>query len=318
MAFIVRARLALLSVVVTLLLTTSIAGAAALSVNTTTFRVAFTSLSFATGIVTIRCAVTLNGVIDRDIEKTRGLVVGAIIGGTLGRSCTEGSATLLRETLPWDLSYSSFTGTLPNITSVNLTSTRLGAQLSAFGVTCLYASTEAALSRVSINLSGSGQVTGLRMDESASIPKRSGIEWCPAAISMQGTGTVTKLESADAVVVRQIATEATSPLRVTPLYGWMPLGNDFSPYLFLTVKRPGTIRIGPQETSLFPFPVEFDLYVDTCEEVTITYEERGSCVLAGHYGGGNANRPTRGRIRVMFDYNGGNYEKDINLFAPDF
>ncbi len=71
--------------------------------------------------VSVSCPVTLEGTLhSRTIIKTPGSLIGYIARATVGEaSCTGGRARTLTARLPWHVQYSSFSGTLPNITSVN-------------------------------------------------------------------------------------------------------------------------------------------------------------------------------------------------------
>lgn len=53
------------------------------------------------------------------MSKVAGTTIGRVTRATVGSPCTGGSATILQETLPWDLEYRSFAGTLPNITLID-------------------------------------------------------------------------------------------------------------------------------------------------------------------------------------------------------
>jgi hypothetical protein len=85
------------------------------------------------------CALTLEGSFhERTTAKVAERLVGNVTRAGFG-GCSTGSATVLQETLPWHVRYQSFTGTLPNITSVRAKIIGAGVQVreNAFGVTCL-------------------------------------------------------------------------------------------------------------------------------------------------------------------------------------
>ena len=68
---------------------------------------------------TVECEVILNGTSHSNtIAKTANSLIGFITAGNVNR-CSRGSATILRETLPWHVQYASFTGTLPVIGSIS-------------------------------------------------------------------------------------------------------------------------------------------------------------------------------------------------------
>ncbi|HEV7773439.1 MAG TPA: hypothetical protein VGO48_09170 [Conexibacter sp.] len=96
----------------------SSASAGRLSQSANTLNATFARMDFRGGLGTVECEVILNGTLhSRSITKTVLTLMGMITAGNVNR-CSRGSATLLRETLPWHVRYSAFVGTLPNITSI--------------------------------------------------------------------------------------------------------------------------------------------------------------------------------------------------------
>jgi hypothetical protein len=95
----------------------STASARNLSISTQFIRTAFTSVRFSEPFGgRTDCAVTLEGSLHtRTIAKVAGTLIGYITRADLG-TCATGTATILRETLPWHVRYLAFAGTLPNIT----------------------------------------------------------------------------------------------------------------------------------------------------------------------------------------------------------
>ncbi len=92
------------------------------------FRFTWSQVQFIAGGSTVRCALTLEGSFSaRTFAKTVGGVIGRVTRATLN-TCSGGSATVLRETLPWTLQYAAFGGTLPRITSI--TTHLIGASVS--------------------------------------------------------------------------------------------------------------------------------------------------------------------------------------------
>lgn len=82
------------------------------------FRFAWSRLSWTTSISRTTCSVTLEGSLhDTRFTKEVGQLIGHITSATVGE-CSGGSATLLRETLPWHLTYEGFSGRLPEITAI--------------------------------------------------------------------------------------------------------------------------------------------------------------------------------------------------------
>ena len=95
------------------------------------FRVAWNEIDFGTETVTVTCRVTLEGSFHyRTIVKRERALIGYITAAAAARPCTNGEAWsangrethprlgVLANTLPWHLTYESFTGTLPNITDI--------------------------------------------------------------------------------------------------------------------------------------------------------------------------------------------------------
>jgi hypothetical protein len=113
-----------------------------LSMSSQTFSVSFSRLNFTGGFGTVECSVALGGSWhSRTLGKSVGSLVGYITSGNVS-FCARGGGTILRETLPWHVRYSSFAGTLPNIVGIAFkTDTRFRIREPAFGLTCLFAST---------------------------------------------------------------------------------------------------------------------------------------------------------------------------------
>jgi hypothetical protein len=103
----------------TVLLGTLVSSASArnLSISSQTIRASFSSVEFHLAETTSRCHVTMEGSMhSRTVAKVLGSLFGYVTSAILG-PCAAGTATILRETLPWHIRYSGFQGTLPNITS---------------------------------------------------------------------------------------------------------------------------------------------------------------------------------------------------------
>jgi hypothetical protein len=89
---------------------------------------------------TTTCALTVEGSFhSRTSAKTLNTLTGWVTEATVSTPCIRGSATILRETLPWHIVYEGFEGTLPNITGIRLgiigSSWRINDPV--VGVTCL-------------------------------------------------------------------------------------------------------------------------------------------------------------------------------------
>jgi hypothetical protein len=95
----------------------STASAGRLESSSLTLTANFSSVRFQMPEGTVDCVVSLSGSLhSRTITKTRGSLMGFINDARLGACVNPGTATILRETLPWHVRYESFSGTLPNIT----------------------------------------------------------------------------------------------------------------------------------------------------------------------------------------------------------
>jgi hypothetical protein len=85
------------------------------SVGNQTFRGTFNNFEFEAAAVRTTCRVTLEGSLHtRTIAKVAGSLIGYITRATFGQ-CSAGT-TVLTQTLPWHVSYESFSGRLPSIT----------------------------------------------------------------------------------------------------------------------------------------------------------------------------------------------------------
>jgi len=117
------------------------ASARSFSITSQFFRSTFRSLEF-NGLFPMTCQVTLEGSLHaRTIAKVLGRLIGYITSAVLG-PCQTGTATILRETLPWHVRYLSFSGTLPNITLLRVNVIGYSFRIKEpGGITCLARST---------------------------------------------------------------------------------------------------------------------------------------------------------------------------------
>jgi hypothetical protein len=145
------------------------ASARNLSVSNQGIRATWTAMEFISPSagVTVRCPVTLEGSLHtRTIVKTVGSLIGYITSAAVAEgSCTGGSAMVMRETLPWHVTYQGFTGTLPSILTVRTTVVRPGFRVTAnffgFPVTCTYRTSN--VSGV-FNREAGGALTSVRVE----------------------------------------------------------------------------------------------------------------------------------------------------------
>jgi hypothetical protein len=93
-----------------------------------------------------RCSLTLEGSFHtRTIAKTVGALIGYVTRASLNPICSTSlfETRVLTETLPWHLRYRSFSGLLPNITTVSTAIVGFAFQIreNAFAIRCLGTST---------------------------------------------------------------------------------------------------------------------------------------------------------------------------------
>jgi hypothetical protein len=131
-----------------------VASAGRLSASANTVNSTWARISFRGGLGTVECEVIVNGTFhSRTITKTPLLLTGLITAANINR-CARGGATVLRETLPWHVRYSSFTGTLPAIASIQARVVGLSFRAAepVFGVECLVRATAETPGLISFNL----------------------------------------------------------------------------------------------------------------------------------------------------------------------
>lgn len=105
------------------------------------FRRVWTTLEFrSSGGETVRCPVTLEGSLPENvIENISGFLYAQVTRAAVGEgSCTGGRARALSETLPWEVTYESLTGTLPLITGIRsqIIHASFTIESSSSGLTC--------------------------------------------------------------------------------------------------------------------------------------------------------------------------------------
>lgn len=122
------------------LASSSVAGR--LSLSSQTFRTTFPEVIGRLPFGDAKCTMTVEGSFhSRTIVKVNESLVGYITRATLG-ACATGSMTVLTATLPWHLRYTSFVGTLPNISAIAMRAIGMSVQIrEPVGITCLFRST---------------------------------------------------------------------------------------------------------------------------------------------------------------------------------
>lgn len=168
------------------------AAASRLSYSAREFRIMWSTLRFSAeeGGVSITCPVTLEGAfLERTSNKVRDQLRARITRSTVG-TCREGNATILAETQPWDVTYQSFTGTLPNITSVRYALLNAAFQVEpGLGIVCLARTTREAPAAGDASRDANGRIVSLTADSALAIPTTGNFE-CPRFGIFTGTGEV--------------------------------------------------------------------------------------------------------------------------------
>lgn len=138
------------------------------------FRAIWPSFTFEAAGSRVVCAVTLEGTFQAaSITVAARARVASVTRATVG-TCSSGAATVLSETLPWTVQYSSFGGTLPNITELTLRVIGASFRGEASGLACLVRSSEEHPLNFTARREEFGELGSLRLDESAGIPLRGG------------------------------------------------------------------------------------------------------------------------------------------------
>jgi len=220
-----RSKLALSCLAAILLLSAAISSASAtrLSLSGNSFRIAWdrtitgaTDFTYAETIGSpITCPLTLEGTFhSATITKTANLLIGYVTRANVGTStgttaaCTGGRVTILTATLPWHVQYSSFGGTLPNITELTLRVINMSLQIANEAATCLFRTTSTEPGVVIADVSNPTTTRELlfaRLDETRNITLREGSFGCGIARGrFRGVGAVTLLGSTVRPLLRLI------------------------------------------------------------------------------------------------------------------
>jgi hypothetical protein len=144
------------------------------------------------------------------IAKVRKSLIGYVTTARIG-TCESGRVTVLTETLPWHLTYESFSGPLPNITRIRILLVNAAFLVEQLGFRCLTRTTAEAPASGETILGAGGRVEGLRSDETKQIPTRGGLGGfgCPAATvgfrtEISDNGVVTLLGTSNAIFITLI------------------------------------------------------------------------------------------------------------------
>jgi len=138
------------------------------------FRITWNPLRLAAAGREAACPVTVEGSFSaHTFAKRVGTGVARITGLSIG-TCTRNTATALRETLPWEVQYSSFSGTLPVIRTISFNVIRASFRANLEGIECLAAARgEQPVGGIATAETG-GAITGFRMDETRGIETAGG------------------------------------------------------------------------------------------------------------------------------------------------
>lgn len=152
------------------------ANAGRLSVTSQSFRITWLSISFRSAFGTETCPLTLEGSFHaRTLPKTTNALLGYITRAALpSGQCSVGAATLLQETLPWHMRYSTFTGTLPDIESISVKLVGMGIRVSEIFFSCLTTTEGTNPLILQMTREAGGTMTGVRVSAVSSIPGCSG------------------------------------------------------------------------------------------------------------------------------------------------
>ncbi|MGN6187265.1 MAG: hypothetical protein ACTHOE_00055 [Conexibacter sp.] len=151
----------------------------------------------------------------RSFAKTRGLLIGYITRARVAHeTCARGDffalngeevleGNVVPQTLPWNVRYESFTGTLPNIGSITVSIESLAFLVrEPFGVKCLYQARPEQLAYGRFNVVG-GVLSTFTWLEERTIRLFNGAT-CRANATLNGTGPVTVLNGTARITVSLI------------------------------------------------------------------------------------------------------------------
>lgn len=126
-------------------------------------------------------------------------------------TCASGGMTVLSATLPWTVLYRSFTGTLPNITGINMAAIGAGIQIRepTFGLICLgRTAAERPLTLSATREAGGSLTTGTA---GGTISTSCGVNGTAG-----GTGNITRLGSSTRIGVSLLTGRGAGDLSITP------------------------------------------------------------------------------------------------------
>lgn len=204
-----RVKLTVGAAIATMILATAVGTATArrIEISSQFVRVTWSELTMEGAGISIRCPMTIEGSFhSRTMSKVCGSVVGLVSRAVITPgSCTGAEVALLQESLPWRLGFIGFTGTLPRIQRIRGSLIGLALRIEALGTPCLYQLTQTnpGFGEDLMN-EATGAVTGLRLDETQSVPLKEGGPLCPSSGRFSGTATITQLNSTTGITIRLV------------------------------------------------------------------------------------------------------------------
>jgi hypothetical protein len=156
-----------------------------LSTSAQDFDIRWTSAGFSSDSGSnASCPVTLQGSFhSRTMAKVANALIGfvsraSVRGQSSAGNCTGGTATVLQASLPWHLTYRSFSGTLPNISGVSINIINESFQLQPSGSLSCLGRTTAANPAIGIINIVAGRGASITADPAAEIPLTSEFGLC--------------------------------------------------------------------------------------------------------------------------------------------
>jgi hypothetical protein len=192
-----RSKLILAALTTTLLMGLAVGSASAgrLSISNRNIRLTFSPfhiISRESGAL-FSCNLTLEGSFHSGTIRK---VQGALAGYITRASARECSTTILQGTLPWHITYDSFSGTLPRLESLNLVFHRFAFIIDTIvHPPCLFAEDGVRRVRERLNVEPNGLVLNTSVDNTIELPLFEGTEGCFRNVGFEGTGTVRLLGS---------------------------------------------------------------------------------------------------------------------------
>lgn len=184
--------------VVVLSVCASAASATSLAFGATGLRLIFPEFTASGTGFTVRCPMTLEGSFHaRTVSKTVGSLIGYISRVQIG-TCSGGRINPL--VTPWHITYSSFTGALPNLEGIEVHIVEAGFLVEISGISCLYRTTSVSAGRVVAELLRE-KVSTVRWSEGR-LPLLIGSGLCPGEASFGGGGRSSVLEGTEPIDIR--------------------------------------------------------------------------------------------------------------------